>query len=79
MEAVRLLSLPRGSALLLLEVLDGAASDGSGVVIPRFGGVVLEEAVAAAVSALNDVQVHALSPLQSRRILQQRLYTDNGT
>ena len=68
-EAVSLLSLSQGSASLLAEVLSDASPE-------KGGGVVSEHAETAAVAALNDVRVHALSPQQARHVLLQRLYTD---
>jgi len=70
------MTLPRGSACLLLEELNGAVPDRSASVIGRLGGVVSEEAMTAAVEALNEMKVHTLSPLQARGVLQQRIYPD---
>ena len=75
-EAIHLLQLPRGSACLLLEELNGAVPDRSAGVIGRLGGVVLEEAMTTAVDALNEMKVHSLSPQQALAVLQQRIYSD---
>lgn len=78
-EAVSLLALPRGSACLLADLLNDASPDCARSVISSSGGVVSEDAVTAAVSALNDVHVHALSPSQAGHVLLHRLYTNGGT
>ena len=66
-EAVILLSLLQGSAQLLMDILSTAEDSSQAMT---------EQSVIDCIKALEDMNIHTISPLLARQVLKQRIYFD---